>query len=52
MKNQQISQLDLILNELEKEKLICSQLRTEVSNLEEQMMKKNAETCFPTVSLL
>ena len=51
VKNQQIAQLESILSELEKQKLICSQLRTEIEGLEEKIVKRNAATSFPNVRL-
>lgn len=44
VKNHQIAQLDLILSELEKEKFLCSQLRTEVNKMEQEVIQRNVAT--------
>lgn len=51
VKNHQIAQFDLICKELEKEKLVCSQLREEVKRMEQEVSQRAVnKSSFPYVS--
>lgn len=53
VKNEQISQLDLLLRELENEKAICAQLKAEVNKMEQEVVRKaTTKSSFPYVSCL